>query len=387
MRRVFILVASVLVVDTAFYAAIAPLLPHYVDELGISQTAAGVLTASYAAGTLSASLPGGWLAARAGVKPTLLAGLTLLAASSLVFGHSSEIVVLDLARFAQGVGGACSWAAGLAWLVRIAPSERRGEFIGGALSAAILGVLLGPVVGVAAVQVGPAAVFSGAAVLAVALAGWALATPAPAAVPEARPTGYAEGLLSRRIAAAVWLVALPALVAGAVEVIVPLRLSDLGAGAATVGAAFLAAAAVEGALTPIVGRVSDRRGRLAPIRIGLTASVPAVLLLSVLGSVGLVTAGMVALFAALAFFWAPAMAMLSEVAEEVGMDQGRAGGFMNLAWAGGMVAGGLIGGAVADSLSDGAAYALLAALSAGTLAGVLGWTVAGTSTPRGVSGR
>ena len=49
MRRVFLLVAAVLLVDTAFYAAIVPLLPHYTDELGLSQTGAGVLTASYAA--------------------------------------------------------------------------------------------------------------------------------------------------------------------------------------------------------------------------------------------------------------------------------------------------------------------------------------------------
>ena len=52
MPRVFRLVAAVLVVDTAFYAAIVPLLPHYVDDLGLTQTEAGILTASYAAGTL-----------------------------------------------------------------------------------------------------------------------------------------------------------------------------------------------------------------------------------------------------------------------------------------------------------------------------------------------
>ena len=63
MRRVFLLVAAVVLVDTAFYAAIVPLLPHYTDELGLSQTGAGVLTASYAAGTLVASVPGAPLAA------------------------------------------------------------------------------------------------------------------------------------------------------------------------------------------------------------------------------------------------------------------------------------------------------------------------------------
>jgi MFS family permease len=70
MRRLFPLVAAVVLVDTMFYAAITPLLPHYVDELGLSKSAAGILTACYAAGTLIGSLPGGWLATRLGaVRP------------------------------------------------------------------------------------------------------------------------------------------------------------------------------------------------------------------------------------------------------------------------------------------------------------------------------
>jgi len=68
-RRLFWLVCAVLVIDTAFYAAITPLLPTYAEDLDLSKTAAGVLSASYAAGTLAGALPGGWLAVRFGVKP------------------------------------------------------------------------------------------------------------------------------------------------------------------------------------------------------------------------------------------------------------------------------------------------------------------------------
>ena len=77
MRRLFLLVSAVVLVDTMFYAAVTPLLPVYESELGLSKTAAGVLSASYAAGTLTGALPSGWLAARVGVKPTLLTGLCL----------------------------------------------------------------------------------------------------------------------------------------------------------------------------------------------------------------------------------------------------------------------------------------------------------------------
>ena len=41
MRRLFWLVAAVVLVDTMFFAAVAPLLPHYSDELDLSKTGAG----------------------------------------------------------------------------------------------------------------------------------------------------------------------------------------------------------------------------------------------------------------------------------------------------------------------------------------------------------
>src|SRR5687768_14994483 len=161
MRRLVLLVSAVILLDTAFFAAVAPLLPHYVDEHDLSKTAAGILAGSYAAGSLVGAIPGGWLAGRWGVKPTTLAGLGGLAVSSLVFAFANEVRLLDTARFAQGVAGALTWAAGFAWVVERAPAERRGELIGTPLAAAIVGALIGPVLGTAANEIGAEAVFSG----------------------------------------------------------------------------------------------------------------------------------------------------------------------------------------------------------------------------------
>jgi hypothetical protein len=71
------------------------------------------------------------------------------------------------------------------------------------------------------------------------------------------------------------------------------------------------------------------------------------------------------------------MAMLSEGAESVGLDQAYAFAAMNLVWAGAQLAGAAGGGAVADAVSDGAVYAFLAVLSAVGLARTIGrrWTV------------
>jgi MFS family permease len=327
-----------------------------------------VLAAAYPAGTFAAALPAGWLAARWGVKPTLLLGLGLLGGTSLVFAFAHTIVLLDLARFAQGVGGACMWAAGMAWLVTAAPPERRGELIGSALAAAIIGVLLGPVLGGAATVVGPEVVFSLVAVVAGVLAGFAWATPGVRPEPGAVLAPLAMALRSRPVLAGFWLFTLPALFAGVIEVLGPLRLDDLGASGAVIGGIFLITAAAEAVISPIAGRLSDRRGRYLPIRAGLTGALVMAVLLPLPGSVAVLGLAILFAFAALGSFWAPAMALLSDASEETGLDQALAFSISNLAWAVGHLIGASAGGAVAELSSDAVPYGALALITAVTLA-------------------
>jgi MFS family permease len=371
MRRLFLLVSAVVLVDTMFFAAVAPLLPHYSHELGLTKTAAGVLTAAYPAGTFAGSLPGGWLAARWGVKPTLLSGLCLLATTSLVFAFANSIVVLDAARFVQGVGGAFMWAAGMSWLVSVAPADRRGELIGSALGAAIVGVLFGPVLGGAASVIGDEPVFSFVSALAIGLACWA--STIPGVPPEPSPGwGVVGRALARRdLLAGFWLFTLPAIFAGVLEVLVPLRLDHLGASGAAVGAIFLVAAGFEAVVSPVAGRLSDRRGRLTPIRAGLSGAVVMAVLMPLPTSVVLVAVALTITVCTLGGFWAPGMALLSDASERAGLDQALAFSIANLAWSLGHVTGGGAGGALADATTDALVYGLLGAACAMTLAGVV----------------
>ena len=64
------------------------------------------------------------MAARVGVRPTVLAGLALMVVASIAFAFARSIVVLDVARFVQGVGGAASWAGAMA-LARRRRAARR----------------------------------------------------------------------------------------------------------------------------------------------------------------------------------------------------------------------------------------------------------------------
>src|SRR5579884_1582695 len=153
-RRLVVVIGAVVFVDTMFYAAIVPLLPGLAHSLQLSKLSAGVMTAAYPAGTLVGSLPGGFLATRLGPKRTVYAGLLLLAGSTLAFGLVQSAPLLDGARFIEGVGGACSWAGGLAWIVTESAPERRGSVMGGALGAAVGGALFGPVIGTLAAAVG-----------------------------------------------------------------------------------------------------------------------------------------------------------------------------------------------------------------------------------------
>ncbi len=74
---------------------------------------------------------------------------------------------------------------------------------------------------------------------------------------------------------------LASLTFGAAETLVPLRLDALGATALAIGAAFLVAALAEAVLSPVVGRIADRRGARAIVRGGTLLAGAGVALLAV----------------------------------------------------------------------------------------------------------
>jgi MFS family permease len=353
MRRLLLLASTIVFVDVAFYAAITPLLPTYVDDLGLSKAEAGVLTASYAAGTLIASLPAGLVAARVGARPAVLAGLALLGVASLGFGLAESAFLLDATRFAQGVGGALTWSGALTWLIVSAPEDRRGELIGTALGAAVAGALLGPALGGLAGEVGTESVFGSVLVLAAVLAALALRLPPPPVEVDREPLGAVlKTAVSGPVARAAGLVALPSLLFGAVAVIIPLRIDELGGGAGVVAAGFATGAAIEASLAPVVGRASDRRGRRTPLVMGLAVCGGGLALVPAVDAVGAVVAALIVICVGAALCFAPAMATLSDAAESTGLHQGYAAGLVNMAWASGQVAGSIGGGAAAGAFGD-----------------------------------
>jgi len=371
LRRLVPLVVVVAVVDTTFFAAITPLLPHYASELNLSTSAAGVLSAAYAAGFVICALPGGWIAARIGVRRALLLGLTLLSASSVAFAFAQDLALLDLARFLQGMGGAFSWAAGLTWVATVAPRRRRGEMVGTVIAAAVAGTVLGPALGGFASAVGPELIFSAVGGVSVGLAMWTLVVRAH--TPPRRQPDIGVVIRSFRrppILFGLWLTALPSLFAGVLAVLAPLRFDELGASGLAIGAVFLLAAGAESGATLTLGRLSDRRGRLAPIRMGLWILAVAAVALALLPSLLVVAAFVIVAVVGFGFIWAPASVLLSEMGEKQGMELSLAFALFNFAWALGQVLGGAGGAGIADLTSDSVPYLLAFILCLVTLAGI-----------------
>ena len=371
MRRLLLLVAVLVFVDTMLYAALTPLLPRFAHEFGLSKSVAGALVAAYAAGALIGGLPGGFAAVRIGPRRAVLVGLALMGASSVGFALAANFATLFTARLFQGLGSAFTWSGAFAWLLAAAPRERRGELIGAAMGAAVFGALFGPVVGAAAALAGRIAIFSALGGLAVLLAVWTVRLESPA--PE-RPSAvrFVRAFGNPRFASGLALLSIASVLAGVLSVLGPLHLATVGWGATSIGAVWLLSAGVEAAGSPVIGRLSDRRGALLPVRAALGVGVVASLGLA-FGSRPLLYAPLL-LIASVSFgaLFTPAFALIADGAEHVGLAQGLAFGLMNAAWAVGAVVGPAAAGAVASATGDWVPFVLAAGLCAGTLAATRG---------------
>jgi MFS family permease len=359
-RRLLILVSVLVLVDTMLYAALVPLLPHFARELHLSKAGAGALVAAYAAGALIGGLPGGRAAARLGPRRAVLMGLILMGLSSIGFAFAGDFWTLVITRVIQGTGSAFTWAGAFSWLITATPRAQRGEMIGRAMSAAVFGELLGPVIGVAAVALGREAVFTALAGLAVILAILTIQINAASTIEPVSAT-LRSALAARRFTTGLVLLAIGSMLFGVLSVLAPLHLAAAGWGAAAIGATWLVASAFEASESPFVGRLSDSRGAMTPARLALLASVPVSLALAT-GASPIIYAPLVVL-AGMSYgaLFTPSFSLVSEGAESAGLAQGMAFGLMNAAWAIGAMIGPVAAGIVAGATDDAIPFILVAA--------------------------
>lgn len=363
-RRLAVFVGSVFAAESAFFAVVPPLVPQLVRDVHLTTTEVGILVAAYPAGLLLAAVPSMALVDRRGVRMATAVGIVVLIASTLGFGWGTNPVLLDASRFVQGVGGALAWAGALAWLTSTTPIARRGSVIGGAVGAALVGMVIGPSIGALASQVGRGLVFSALAIVLVVLL-FAGPSSAPAATPR---RGSVQALIrllrSRRAAIGNGLLLVIGTVGGTMWSLVPLLVAHRNGGAGVIAAILAVSYLLAALLNVFLGRVSDRFGRLLPTLVGLAMAAALLPVIPVLSTLYVLFIVSVAAQSIISSLWTPAAAMVSDGAEGTAAGQAVGVATMNAAWA----AGGASGPVLATWLTDAAGFPLPFALAGGLCA-------------------
>jgi len=367
MRRRLLAVVSITVfADAMLFSAIVPLIPVLTETYDLSKGGAGILVAAYGAGAVIAGIPSGLFATRIGPKRTVVVGLVILAVSTAAFALGDSAAALGVARFAQGIASAVTWCGALAWLTLSTPRDQRGKAVGTVFGVAVLGFIIGPAIGAIAELTSLRGTFITIAGLTMLVA--LFATSFPAGQSERQPPDALRRILRNGgFLAAVWLVLVPALFFGVVDLLVPLSLDDADWSTVAIAATFIVAALTEVVLAPVIGGFSDRRGRLVPVRAGLLLLGATGLAFALVESAYAVAALVTIASVAASLIFAPSAALISDRGEAAEIPQTLAFGFMNTAWAGGVMIGPALGGAIADVLGDAAPYLFATSLALVTL--------------------
>ena len=146
---------------------IIPVLPTIMNELNISGTVVGYLTAAFALTSLVFSPIAGRFADKYGRKIMIILGLATFAVSELLFGLGKTVEVLFMSRILGGLSGAFIMPAVMAYIADITTVQTRPQALGYMSAAISTGFIIGPGVGGFLAEIGTRVPFFTAAALGV----------------------------------------------------------------------------------------------------------------------------------------------------------------------------------------------------------------------------
>lgn len=132
---------------------VVPIVPYILeDRIGIPkshiQTATSSLLAAYAGASFVFAPFAGFIADRTSSRQApFLAGLTALIVATIMLFTGRSMIVLAIARIAQGASSAVVWTVGLALCIDTVGPENLGKTIGSIFSFISVGAFAAPVVG------------------------------------------------------------------------------------------------------------------------------------------------------------------------------------------------------------------------------------------------
>ncbi len=367
------------------YGLVAPVLPQFARSFDVSVAAASFVVSAFSLCRLLFAPAGGALIARLGERRIYLAGLLIVAASSLLTALAQNYAQLLVFRGLGGIGSTMFTVSAMGLIVRLAPPKARGRASSLYATAFLFGNIGGPVIGGLLAELGlrvPFVVYAVALVLAAGVV-WRLLPQTgtgPAGPREEQPPMlFGEALRDSAFRAA--------LVSGFANgwsnfgvrvALLPLfAAAALDSGPWSAGAA-LAVFAVGNALAlNVAGRQADVRGRRPLILLGLLVNGVFTAVLGLSDSIAVVLV-VSALAGAGAGLLNPAQQ--ATVADVVGNE--RSGGKVlagfQMAQDAGAILGPVLAGALADRFGFDVAFGVSGAL---TVLAALAWLLARETLP------
>ena len=126
---------------------VIPVLPTLMNELGITGTTIGYLTAAFAIAQLIVSPFAGKAADKFGRKIMIVLGLFIFGASEFLFGIGKEIEMLFFSRILGGISAAFIMPAVTAYIADITNMNTRPKALGYMSAAISTGFIIGPGIG------------------------------------------------------------------------------------------------------------------------------------------------------------------------------------------------------------------------------------------------
>lgn len=146
-RRNITLLFFTLVVVMMGFGMVIPILPFYIEHFGASGSALGFLMAIYATMQLIFAPIWGRLSDRHGRKPIILVGVLGNALSQLLFGLSTQLWMLFVARALAGILSSATLPTAMAYISDSTSEEDRGGGMGIIGAAMGVGMVIGPGLG------------------------------------------------------------------------------------------------------------------------------------------------------------------------------------------------------------------------------------------------
>jgi len=353
------------------FGIVAPAIPLFAKEFGVSNFAAGAVISVFALVRFASAPFAGRLVNRLGERVVLATGIGIVGVSSLLAGLSGSYAQLIVLRGIGGFGSALFTVSSFALLLRVVAPDQRGRAAGTYQTGFLLGAIAGPAFG------GPLTAWSlrapffayattllvAGAVAAVFLARAALReSEVTAGTADVAPTSLATALRSSAYRAAVANnFALGWAIFGVRASLIPLFVVEgLRLGPAWTGAGLVISAAVQGLVMIPAGRLVDTRGRRPFLRAGAAFSLIAGVVMALTGNAPLFLLAMALYGVGSALLGVSAAAVVGDV---IGGRGGTPVAAFQMASDAGAFLGPLVAGLLADAASFEVAFLATAAIS------------------------